>query len=213
MADFQDDPFPELIRAYDRAVEYRESKQVSTWKKDLRQGFLAALQQEGRNSLIDIGAGTGVHGLFFQSQGIEVSCIDLSPALVEQCRSKGLPSQVLSVLDLPDIGRTFDAAFALNSLLHIPSKLLPDALSNIARVLTGEGLFYWGQYGGEYREGIYQDDNYEPKRFFSLLDDGQIQKFASVDFTIEEFDRIQLEIGAPLHFQSMTLRKKKRIKN
>jgi cyclopropane fatty-acyl-phospholipid synthase-like methyltransferase len=213
MADFQDDPFPELIRSYDRAVEYRESKQVSAWKKDLRQGFLAALQQEGRNSLIDIGAGTGVHGLFFQSQGIEVSCIDLSPALAEQCRSKGLPCRVLSVLDLPDIGRTFDAAFALNSLLHIPSKLLPDALSNIAKVLGGEGLFYWGQYGGEYREGIYQDDNYEPKRFFSLLDDSQIQEFASVDFTIEEFDQIQLENSSPLHFQSMTLRKKTCIKN
>lgn len=208
MADFQNDPFPDLIRAYDRSVEYRESAPVSSWKKDLRQQFLAALQREGRTSLIDIGAGTGVHGLFFQSQGIEVSCIDLSPALVEHCRGKGLSSQVLSVLDLAGVNQVFGAGFAMNSLLHIPSGLLPKALSNIAAVLARDGLFYWGQYGGEYREGVYQDDQYEPKRFFSLLDDDQIKTFASVNFTIEEFARVQLGDESSLHFQSMLLRVK-----
>ena len=83
------DPFPDLVRSYNQSVDYRESAPVSDWKKDLRWQFLAILQGESRTSLIDIGAGTGVHGLFFQSQGIEVNCIDLSPALVEQCRKKG----------------------------------------------------------------------------------------------------------------------------
>ncbi|HDD55260.1 MAG: SAM-dependent methyltransferase [Chloroflexota bacterium] len=202
------DPFPDLILSYDRAVDYRESVEISDWKKDLRWKFLAALKQEGRTSLIDIGAGTGVHAQFFQAQGIEVSCIDLSPALVEHCQKKGLPNQVLSVLDLDGIGRTFNAAFALNSLLHIPSRLLPKALSNIARVLTKEGLFYWGQYGGEYQEGVYQDDTYQPKRFFSLLADDQIRDFAAMNFTIETFEKIQLENSSPLHFQSLLLRVK-----
>jgi SAM-dependent methyltransferase len=202
------DPFPDLILSYDQAVDYRESEEISDWKKDLRWKFLAALKQEGRTSLIDIGAGTGVHAQFFQSQGIEVSCIDLSPALVENCRQKGLPCRVLSVLDLPEIGQTFEAAFALNSLLHIPSSLLPEALSNIAGVLPKEGLFYWGQYGGEHREGVYQDDTYQPKRFFSLLEDDQIREFASRNFTIETFEKTPWEDSSPLHFQSLLLRVK-----
>ena len=138
------DPFQDLILAYDRAVDFRDAARVFEWKIDLRQNFLSVLKDEGRTSLIDIGAGTGVHALFFQSQGIEVSCVDLTPALVERCREKGLSSQVLSVLDLPEINQTFDAAFAMNSLLHIPSKHLPKALSNIAAILPPEGLFYWG---------------------------------------------------------------------
>ena len=208
MTENLNDPFPDLILAYDRAVDYRESLQISDWKKDLRWKFLAGLKQEGRTSLVDIGAGTGIHALFFQTQGIEVSCIDLSPALVENCRQKGLPCRALSVLDLPEIGQTFDAAFALNSLLHIPSSLLPQALSNIAKILATDGLFYWGQYGGEHREGVYQDDTYQPKRFFSLLEDDQIGEFASRNFTIETFEKIQLENSSPLHFQSLLLRVK-----
>jgi SAM-dependent methyltransferase len=208
MDDTQNDPFPDLIRSYDSAVEFRESVSVSDWKKDLRWQFLAALQHEGRTSLIDIGAGTGVHALFFQSQGIEVTCIDLSPALVKKCREKGLPSQVLSVLNLAEIGQTFEAAFAMNSLLHIPSRLLPKALANIAGILKEGGLFYWGQYGGEVREGVYEDDHYQPKRFFSLLEDVQIQEAASIDFIIEDFNPIRLEQLAPLHFQSLLLRVK-----
>ncbi len=208
MHNSSNDPFEDLIQAYDRAVDFREAAPVSDWKKDLRGDFLYVLKDEARTSLIDIGAGTGVHALFFQSQGIDVTCIDLSPALVKKCLEKGLPSQILSVLDLAEIGQTFEAAFAMNSLLHIPSRLLPNALANLAGVLAKEGLFYWGQYGGEKREGVYQDDIYEPKRFFSLLRDDEIREMASVHFTVEEFSQVQVETRSPLHFQSMYLRVK-----
>lgn len=208
MPEVDKDIFADLIRSYDGAVEYRESAPVSDWKVDLRWKFLAALQKEGKTSLIDIGAGTGIHALFFQEQGLEVRCIDLSPALIEKCREKGLSSQLLSVLDLPDINQTFEAAFALNSLLHIPSNLLARALANIADVMDEGGLFYWGQYGGENREGVYQDDNYQPKRFFSLLTDELIENFAEANFFLEDFERIQLDDSSPLHFQSLLLRVK-----
>ena len=166
MSQTQNDPFPALIQAYDENADEREHLPVSSMKEDLRWNYLSALQDEGRSSLIDIGAGTGVHALFFQEQGLDLHCIDLSPALIEKCREKGLSSQVLSVLDLGELSRTFEAAFALNSLLHIPSQMLPRALDNIVGILEEEGLFYWGQYGGDKREGIYEDDHYQPKRFF-----------------------------------------------
>ena len=208
MSDNLHDPFPDLIRSYDSSVEEREATPVAEWKKELRWQYLASLQDEKRTSLIDIGAGTGIHGAFFQSQGIDVTCIDLSPALVESCREKGLKSKVLSVLNLAEIGRSFESGFAFNSLLHIPSKQLPKALSNIASVLEKGGLFFWGQYGGEYREGIYQDDHYQPKRFFSLLEDDQILDFASEYFLVEEFSQLHGKDDTPLHFQSLLLRVK-----
>ncbi|MCD4802311.1 MAG: class I SAM-dependent methyltransferase [Anaerolineales bacterium] len=197
-----------LILSYDRAADERDEFEAFDWKKDLRWKFLSALNKEGRSKLIDIGAGTGIHAKFFQDQGIDVTCFDLSPALIEKCIEKGLTSYVMNVLDMSSIVQVYDSAFALNSLFHVPLKLLPKALFNMSNILESDGLLFWGQYGGERREGVYQDDNYQPKRFFSLLNDEQMHEMASMKFTIESFDRVELEDLAPLYFQSMLLRVK-----
>ena len=204
----QNNVLRDLILSYDRAVIERDKYQVSDWKKHQRKRFLNLLNTEGKTKLIDIGSGTGIHGNFFQEQGIDVTCVDISPANVEKCKEKGLESYVLDVLDLASIGLFFDCAFALNSLLHIPTSQLSLTLSNIHDTLKPDGLFFWGQYGGEYREGVYDEDKYEPKRFFSLLDDTQIQEKASKLFYIEDFVTVSIKDITPLYFQSLTLRVK-----
>ena len=198
----------DLILAYDRATNDRDNYQVPDWKKQLRRQFLEILIIENKSSLIDIGSGTGLHAKYFQEHDFDVTCIDLSPANVQKCVEKGLESYVLNVLDLVTMNKLFDSAFALNSLLHIPTRLLPNALSNISDILKPNGLLFWGQYGGEYREGVYENDGYEPKRFFSLLDDVQVHEIASCSFIVEDFDTVSLEGMSPLYFQSMLLRVK-----
>ena len=212
MSAYKDDPFPNLIISYNQAADLREKNDVSDWKKELRKRFLSLLEEEGKSTLIDIGAGTGVHAKYFQERGIDVTCIDLSPALIEKCREKGLKSYEVNILEIAGFEHQFGAAFALNSLLHIPTNLLQDGLSNISKFLEPDGLLFWGQYGGNYREGVYQDDRYYPKRFFSLLDDNQIREFASKYFLIESFDQIIIKDMSPLYFQSMILRVKTKSK-
>lgn len=204
----QNNVLRDLILSYDRAVNERDKYQVPDWKKHQRQRFLNLLNAEGKTKLIDIGSGTGIHGNFFQEQGIDVTCVDISPANVEKCKDKGLESYVFNVMDLASLGQFFDCAFALNSLLHIPTSQLSLTLSNIHDILKPGGLFFWGQYGGEYREGVYDEDKYEPKRFFSLLDDTQIQEKASKMFDIEDFVTVSIEDITPLYFQSLILRVK-----
>src|SRR5690349_2584581 len=111
-----DDIIANLRAAYDRAVEEREAKSVSPWKLEERQRFLDLLRQEQKTTLLEIGAGTGRDSLFFQEQGLRVTCTDLSPAMVEHCRQKGLNAQVMDFrhLDFPD--ESFDAVYALNCL-------------------------------------------------------------------------------------------------
>ena len=198
----------DLILSYDRAVNGRDNHQIADWKKRQRQNFLHLLHAEGKSKLIDIGSGTGIHGNFFQEHGIDVTCVDISPANVAKCKEKGLESYILNVMDLASIGQLFDCAFALNSLLHIPISQLSLTLSNIHDVLKPDGLFFWGQYGGEYRAGVYDQDKYEPKRFFSLLDDTQIQDKASKIFSIEDFVTVSIKDITPLYFQSLILRVK-----
>jgi len=198
----------DLVLSYDHAVNERDNHQISDWKKSQRQRFFNLLYTEGKTRLIDIGSGTGIHGSFFQEQGIDVTCLDISPANVERCKEKGLKSYVLDIMDITSIGQLYDCAFALNSLLHIPTSQLSLTLANIRDVLKPDSLFFWGQYGGEYREGVYEEDRYEPKRFFSLLDDAQIQEKASKLFNIEAFAIVSIKDFTPLHFQSLILRAK-----
>ena len=166
MKKYQNEILRDLIRSYDHAVDERDNHQIADWKKHQRQKFLNLLNTEGKTKLIDIGSGTGIHGNFFQEQGIDVTCVDISPANVAKCKDKGLESYLLNVMDLASLGQFFDCAFAENSLLHIPKSHLSLSLSNIHEILKPNGLFFWGQYGGEYREGVYDEDKYEPKRFF-----------------------------------------------
>ncbi len=198
----------DLILSYDHAVDERDNHQIADWKKHQRQRFLNLLNAEGKTKLIDIGSGTGIHGSFFQEQGFDVTCVDISPANVAKCKEKGLESYVLNIMNLAFSGQFFDCAFALNSLLHIPTSQLSITLSNIHDVLKPNGLFFWGQYGGEYREGVYDEDKYEPRRFFSLLDDAQIQEKASRIFDIEDFVTVSIKDITPLYFQSLILRVK-----
>ena len=203
-----DNIFQDLILSYDRKSNERDKHIVPDWKKDLRWKFLEILKSEEKTSLLDIGAGTGIHARFFHEHGLNVTCIDLSPANIQKCLEKGLDSSILNILDLNSHGQEYDCAFALNSLLHIPTLQLPTALSNISNILKPGGLFFWGQYGGQYREGVYQDDHHDPIRFFSLLNDDQLNKFASTEFIIERFDTKILEDNSSLHFQSILARKK-----
>lgn len=83
-----------------------------------------------------------------------------------------------------DLGRRFDAAFAMNCLLHVSPEYLPAALERIACVLAPGGLFYRGQCGGFSHAGPFPDDAYEPRRYFSWLTDDQLLGVLSETFEI-----------------------------
>ena len=97
----------------------------------------------------------------------------------------------------------FDAIYTANCLLHVPDAALPRALATLARLLRPYGLMYLGVWGGVDYEGIVEDDDHEPKRFFALRTDQQLQEYASRDFTILDFHTVTT--GRTRHYQSLTL--------
>jgi predicted O-methyltransferase YrrM len=68
-----------LKNAYDHKVAEREGRELIPWKAAERGDFLALLQNKGKQKLLEVGAGTGLHGQFFQDNGMDVICTDLSP--------------------------------------------------------------------------------------------------------------------------------------
>ena len=201
----------DLRAAYDRNAEERENREVALWKVEERQKFLALLQREGKKKLLEIGAGPGKHGKFFQDSGLEVTCTDLSPEMVRLCREKGLTAYAMDFMNLDFPQQSFEAVYALNCLLHVPKDDLSSVLSNIQALLEPGGLFYVGIYGGVERAGVFPEDHHQPKRFFSYLTDAQLRSFTAQFFKEIYFKPILLEgdfKGEPgFHFQSMILRR------
>ena len=196
-----------LIESYNHHAHEREGNQLEDWKLENRSDFLSLLQQEGKQSLLEIGAGTGKDSLFFQENGMHVTCIDLSPEMVALCRQKGLNAQVMDMADLKFSENSFDVVYAFNSLLHISTAELPLVLKNIQRVLKPNGLFHFGTYGNEIEfEGIWEKDAYTPKRFFSLRSDEHLKQITKQYFELFSFKRLTFN-GEDTHFQRLILRK------
>jgi SAM-dependent methyltransferase len=197
----------DLRTAYDRAAALRERSEVDPWKVDERDRFLALLRVEGATTLLEVGAGTGVHGAWFTGQGLRVVATDLSPALVELCRAKGLEAYEMDFLSLK-FEQPFDAAFGMNCLLHVPRSELPETLQTIAACLKPGGLAYFGQYGGIDREGPWESDqSYNPPRYFAHSTDEAMLAYAGEVFEVVDIHTIAMEHDDPTHFQALTLRR------
>jgi SAM-dependent methyltransferase len=194
-----------LIEAYNQQAEQRNKYEIENWKAAERAYFLSLLQKENKRNLLEIGSGHGRDSLFFQEQGFTVRCIDLSPEMVRLCQQKGITAFVMDMVNLEFEQASFDAVFALNSFLHLPKSEFPLALENVRTVLRTDGFFYLGLYGGFDFEGIWEEDSYTPKRFFSFHTDEGLKEILTDFFDIFYFKNIPLgEDRKP--FQSIILR-------
>ena len=165
-----------LRKFYANDVERRDRVPKSDWKLAERRKFLAHLQKAGKNRLLEIGCGTGHDSLYFQSEGLTVTCTDLSPEMIARCQEKGLDAQVMDFRTPHFSPGSFDALYALNCLLHVPAKELPESLQTLSILLEPGGLFYLGLYGGEEKEGFFSSAPEQLPRFYSFHTHEQIEQ-------------------------------------
>ena len=201
-----EDVIPTLKQAYDNHAGERNTADLADWKIVECEHFLALLQSEGKRSLLEIGAGPGHFGAFFRDRGLDVTCTDLSPEMVRLCREKGLAAHVMDFLRLDFPPASFDAVFALNCLLHVPSADLDRVLAAVQRLLRPGGLFFYGVYGGHSFEGVWPEDHHDPKRYFVFYPDDELRRRVAERFDEVSFRAIQLEDDRESHFQSLILR-------
>lgn len=196
----------DLREAYDRNAALRDMRESASWKLEERQSFFERLRARGARSLLEIGSGPGSTAAWFSDQGLDVVCVDLSAENVRRCRDKGLNAHVMDVTSLALPDASFDAVYTMNCLLHLPKSDLPSALKEIRRVLGPGGLAYVGVYGGRDHEGVWEGDEYEPKRFFSFHTDEALLAAVRPWFEVESFARIEFTPEADFHFQSIILK-------
>jgi hypothetical protein len=62
-------------------------------------------------------------------------------------------------------------------------------------------------YGGYDHEGVWEEDDCEPRRFFAFHTDAGLLETSAAVFDIVSFERIALDDADPrIHFQSLILR-------
>lgn len=212
-----------LKSAYDARAEERDNRPIHAWKQKFWTKCLDRLQienaarppeiqqeggGEGAISLLEIGAGTGQAGRFFQDAGLAVTCTDLSPEMVRLCRAKGLEAYVMDFLHLDFPNGRFDALLAQNCLLHVPKVEFGRVLKAIGRVVRAGGLVFIGGYGGREFEGVWEEDHYEPKRFYALYSHERLRSILECHFDIIEFEVIPTDGTRFGDTQAVTLRKR-----
>ena len=206
----QDDEYQRVIASLRVAYGPGPAAMRDGWAKEEfkaqeRRRFLDLLRERGAASLLEVGAGPGHDSLYFQEQGLRVLCTDLSPDMVERCTAKGLDARVADFLSLGVPAASFDAVYALNCLLHVPTPDLPRALNAISEVLVPGGLLYAGTWGGKNQEGPVADPRYPVPRFFAFRSDQLMRQLLSERFDILSFTAF--ERPDDNRFQSFILQK------
>jgi len=207
-------PPPEAFResiaeTYSNAANQREAMGENAWRWPIAERVLSLLHAEGKQKLLEIGAGVGFTSRWFADRGIEVTATDLSFAQVELIRAKGLQASVADLYDLGFDAGSFDAAWAMNCIHHVAAADLHDVLVGVRDVLRPGGIWYLGVWGGRDEEGMYDNDFYQPSRFLSLRSDETIHDAAARVFDVEWFETFVPvdDKDGDLHMQSMLLRK------
>ena len=114
--------------------------------------------------------------------------IDLSPEHVRICRERGVDARLASVFELPFEDGAFQAGWTMSTLLHVPNDRIDAAFDEIVRVVVPGDPLAIGLWSGPDEEAINEDDEFEPKRFFSRRSDRRLREILGRHGAMEQFE-------------------------
>jgi hypothetical protein len=126
--------------------------------------------------------------------------------MIKICKEKGIDAHELDVCNLSNLKKVFDCIWAMDCLVHVLRPDLPLVLRTIDAILSENGLFYMGVYGGFDVAGEFKDNCLEMPRFCSFHSERKIKKVLQDVFDIISFEQISIE--GKMEFDSIFLRKK-----
>ena len=181
------------------ALEYESSRKDFLKKFILEDAKLFVSSLSGKD-VLDLGCGPGRDSLFLKGVGLNVICIDISPAMVELCREKGLDARVSDLENLDFSDGSFDGVWAYTSLLHSPKVVFKNVIAKIKDILRDKGVFYLGMKEGN-SEGEYFDGRYGgTSSFVSFYSDEELRKILSSSFEIIHPSRVEFPDKAYLNY-------------
>lgn len=169
---------------YDENAATFQSGAAMGRTEDLCRTFLDGLPAGAR--VLDAGCGTGRDAAFMQSLGYEVSAFDPSAAMIEMTRqaAPGAALRQIGFEEFHDPPGSWDAIWAMASLLHVPRDQFETCLTRLENSLTSAGCIFLCVKSGS-GEGI--DDRGRPMSYHTCAElsamrpDAQVFEVTSTD--------------------------------
>lgn len=163
------DPLDAALAAYYEAEAAAGARSgLAALRHDLRAEFACLLAEEGRRTLVDVGAGPGLDAVELADGGFDVVGLDLALGNAVAMRARGVAALAGSVYALPFHDRAVDAVWTMSTLVHVPDVRLDAALGELVRIVARGGPIGIGTWGGRDWEGTSDLTRFDPPRFFSL---------------------------------------------
>lgn len=176
----------DLAAYYDQEADARAKQPLDQPRLDARAEFVGRLgANPGR--LLEIGTGAGRDTGHFADRGIDTYGIDLSVEQLRHAAARGGLVALASVRALPFADKSFDAAWTMSTLMHVPEGGIQIALAELRRVLIPNGLAGIGVWGGPDVEDLATEERYDPPRLFSRRSDERWQEMLASVGRIEQF--------------------------
>jgi hypothetical protein len=148
---------PGTLAYYNREADEYVSRTLNADMSHAYEPFLKRIAVGG--FILDVGCGSGRDLLTFRERGYEPVGIDPSRELVIRARAiSGEQCMVMGINELPWAGR-FHGVWAVASLLHMPRKDLPTALTKLIEQLAPGGALYFSVQEGT-GERVSEDGRY-----------------------------------------------------
>lgn len=147
---------------YDTNAHRFTSDTLDVEFSDIQDSFLAQLKPGAL--ILDFGCGSGRDSRYFLQKGYQVEACDGSEEMVKAAtRNAGIPVKRMLFSELDEKDR-YDGIFACASILHVPSKELPDIITRMKKAVKTGGILYvsfkYGTFEG-IRNGRYFTDQTE----------------------------------------------------
>lgn len=128
--------------------------------------FLLLLPENA--NVLDAGCGNGIDAAYLESKGHQVNAFDLSEEMLSYARERTeeVTYTRADFLEFDYGVNLYDGILASYSLIHLPKKILPQALSRIYKGLKDGGYFFVGMQSGESAEQYIDEPLVPDTRFF-----------------------------------------------
>ena len=129
---------------------------------NIQDSFLALLPPG--SLILDLGCGSGRDSRYFLQKGYRVEACDGSEEMVKAAtQNADIPIKKMLFCELNEKDR-YDGIFACASILHVPSRELPDIINRMKKAVKTDGILYvsfkYGTFEGV-RNGRYFTDRTE----------------------------------------------------
>jgi len=152
--------------------------------------------------LLDVGCGSGDAAAYLQKAveavGGSVVGIDISSEMLKLASDKEVDVIQMDIENLAFSDGSFDAIWAMSSLLHLPKRCLPAVLERIANLLKDDGVLYISVKKG-YRERFITTAELE-KRYYSFWQKKEFLSLLTEHFQLVDFSETARDSNLFLNF-------------